>query len=297
MARHMDLGRSFLPAGSLVLAMISFTLGASFSKRLFPLVGPEGATALRLVIGAFVLALVFRPWRTRLSEVAWRAVTVYGLAMAGTNLFFYLAIRTLPLGVAIALEFTGPLTVAVLASRRSLDFLWILCAAVGLLLLLPLTKETPHLDLGGVGMALGAGVCWAIYIVAGKKAGLENGAVATSLGMSVGAVAILPIGLLHSGALLFQPGILATGLVVAILSSAIPYSLEMVALRRLPAQTYGTLASCEPAIGALAGLIFLGEALAPLQCCAIGIVITASVGATVTAMGARQTEGVGVLAG
>jgi inner membrane transporter RhtA len=278
---------SLLPVGALLLAMMSFTLGASFAKHLFPLVGAQGATTLRLVLGALILAVVLRPWRTRLATIAWPIVLVYGLAMAGMNLLFYMALKTLPLGIAISLEFTGPLTVALISSRRGVDFLWIACAIVGLLLLLPLTKEAPHLDLAGVALALGAGVCWALYIVAGKRAGLEHGAVTTSFGMSIGAIAVLPIGLAHAGAALFHPSILVAGLVVALLSSALPYALEMVALRHLPAQTYGTLTSCEPAVGAMVGLFLLGETLALIQCVAIGLVIVASVGVTMTAMRAR----------
>jgi inner membrane transporter RhtA len=285
---------SLLPVGALILSMMSFTLGASFAKRLFPLVGAQGATTLRLVLGAFILAVVLRPWRTRLNAVAWPTVAVYGLAMAGMNLLFYMALRTLPLGIAIALEFTGPLAVAVLSSRRPVDFLWIACAVAGLLLLLPLSKATPHLALTGVAFALGAGVCWALYIIAGKRAGLEHGAVTTSLGVSIGAIAILPIGLAHSGAALLQPSILAAGLVVALLSSALPYTLEMVALRHLPAQTYGTLISCEPAVGAMVGLLLLGERLAPLQCCAIGLVIFASFGATMTVIRDRRKAGAAI---
>jgi len=281
-------GASLLPVGALLTAMLSFTLGACFAKRLFPLVGAQGATTLRLVLGALILAMILRPWRTQLSRVSWPAVLVYGLAMAAMNLFFYLALNTLPIGIAIALEFTGPLTVAVLSSRRTVDFLWITFAVLGLLLLLPLSRTAPHLDLRGIAFALGAGVCWALYIVAGKKAGLEHGAVATSLGMSVGAIAILPIGLAHAGAVLFQPAVLAGGVVVAVLSSALPYSLEMVALRHLPAQTYGTLTSGEPAVGAIVGLLLLGERLAPVQVCAIAMVITASLGATMTAMRDRR---------
>lgn len=281
-------GLSLLPVGALILAMMSFALGASFAKRLFPLVGAEGATTLRLVLGALMLAVVLRPWRTPLATIIWPSVLIYGLAMAGMNLLFYMALRTLPLGIAISLEFTGPLIVAVISSRRGVDFLWIACAIVGLLLLLPLTRDAPHLDLAGVVLALGAGGCWALYIVAGKRAGQDHGAVTTSLGMSIGATAILPIGLTHAGAALFHPSILAIGLVVALLSAALPYTLEMVALCHLPAQTYGTLTSCEPAVGAMAGLLLLAETLTPIEYCAIGMIILASLGATMTEIRGRR---------
>ena len=273
-----------LSVGALILAMVSFTSGASLAKRLFPLVGAQGATTLRLVLGALILALVMRPWRARLSSTTWWPVLVYGLAMAGMNLLFYMALRTLSLGVAVALEFTGPLTVAVISSRRRADFLWIAFAIGGLLLLIPVANTGPHPDLKGMALALGAGACWALYIVAGKRAGRELGAVTTSLGMSVGAVAVAPVGLVHAGAALFKPSILAAGLLVALLSSAVPYTLEMVALRHLPARTYGTLTSVEPAIGATIGFLFLRETLPPIQWCAIGMIIVASLGATTTVM-------------
>ena len=283
------MGSTLLPIAALILAMLSFTTGASFAKRLFPLVGAEGATTLRLVLGALMLAMAMRPWRTRLSAAMWRPVLVYGLAMAGMNLLFYMALKTLPLGIALALEFTGPLTVAVISSRRSADFLWIAFAGGGLLLLAPLARTGPHLDPWGALLALAAGACWALYIVAGKTAGRRHGAVTTSLGMFVGAIAILPVGLVHAGAALFRPSVLAIGLLVALLSSALPYTLEMVALRRLPAQTYGTLTSGEPAVGAAVGLLFLGETLPPVQWCAIGLIIVASLGATMSALRHGQT--------
>lgn len=279
-----------LPVAALVLAIFSFTSGASVAKQLFPIVGAEGTTALRLTIGALILIAVMRPWRVRFSGANWQAVVLYGLAMGGMNLLFYMSLRTVPLGIAIALEFTGPLAVATLSSRRMVDLLWIALAAAGLLLLLPLGK-TADLDPVGMMYALGAGACWALYILAGKKAGHDHGAMATALGMSVAALAILPIGVAHAGSALLQPSVLALALVVALLSSALPYTLEMLALRRLPAQTYGTLTSGEPAAGALVGFFLLGETLPMVQWCAIGLIVAASVGAAMTAIrGRRQAD-------
>ncbi|CAM5620192.1 EamA family transporter [Mycolicibacterium aubagnense] len=273
-----------VPAGALIVAMLSFTSGASLAKQLFPVVGAEGTTALRLSIGALILFAVLRPWRVRLSATSWRSVVFYGLSMGGMNLLFYMSIQTLPLGIAIALEFTGPLTVAIVSSRRKVDLLWVTLAAGGLLLLLPMSNSVTNVDPTGVLLALGAGGCWALYIVAGKRAGREYGALATSLGMAVAAFAVAPIGLAHAGMALFQPDVLLIGTVVAILSSAFPYTLEMLALRHLPAQTYGTLTSGEPAAGAMVGLFLLGEALPLLQWCAIAMIVAASVGATMTAI-------------
>lgn len=273
-----------VPVGALIVAMLSFTSGASLAKQLFPIVGAEGTTALRLSIGALILLAVLRPWRIRFSAASWRSIVFYGLAMGGMNLLFYMSIQTLPLGIAIALEFTGPLSVAVLSSRRKIDLLWVAFAAGGLLLLLPLGNGVANVDPTGALLALGAGGCWALYIVAGKRAGQEHGTLATSLGMAVAAIAVAPIGFAHAGMTLLQPDVLLIGTVVAVLSSAFPYTLEMFALRHLPAQTYGTLTSGEPATGAMVGLLLLGEALPLLQWCAIAMIVAASVGATMTAM-------------
>ncbi len=277
-----------LPVCALLMAMISFTSGASLAKRLFPLVGAEGATTLRLVGGALLLLVVLRPWRQKLRLASMGPLVSYGLAMGAMNLLFYMALRTIPLGVAVALEFSGPLALTVFLSRAVLDLLWIGLASVGLLLLLPLAGGLHHVDPVGAAMALGAGVCWALYIVAGKRAGETHGVGATSIGMSIGAIAILPVGFVHSGANLLRPEVLLLGVAVAFLSSALPYTLEMVALRRLRIQTYGTLTSCEPAVGAVSGLILLNERLGIGQVLAIGLIVVAAIGATWSARVSRR---------
>ncbi len=280
---------SWLPVGALLLAMLSFTSGASLSKRLFPAVGAEGATALRLTLGAIILAVVWRPWRMRLGSKAWVTVVVYGLSISGVTLLYYLSLKTLSIGVALALQFTGPLTVAVLSSRHRFDFLWIAFAIGGLMLFMPHGAAAHPIDPGGAALALGAGACWAIYILTGRKAGKDQGPAITSLGVAVAAIVTLPIGLAHAGAALFQPWVLVTGLGVALLSTVASFSFEMFALRRLPAQTYGTLTSAEPAVGAMVGWLVLGEALPLVQWCAIGLVIVASIGSTLTAARHRRT--------
>jgi inner membrane transporter RhtA len=278
---------AILPALALVLAMISFTMGASLAKRLYPMVGAEGSTALRLVVGAVFLSMIFRPWRLR-PRGHWPALLGYGATLGTMNLMFYMALQSIPLGLAIAIEFLGPLSVAVVTSRTKTDLLWIGLAVVALALLLPLSHvassdAAPGLSWRGVAFALGAGAGWAAYMVVGKRAGRALGSAVTAAGMIVGALLIAPIGIAHAGLALFAPQVLLLGLVVGLFSSALPYALEMVALRRLESNTYGTLASAEPAIGSVVGFLFLGEWLSATQWLAVGLVVLSAAGATLTA--------------
>jgi inner membrane transporter RhtA len=198
------------------------------------------------------------------------------------NFLFYQALDRLPIGVAVAVEFTGPLTVAVLTSRRTIDFLWIAIAAAGLALLLPLLHQT-HVNLPGILFALGAAACWALYIVFGQKVGHRLGPQGVALGSLIAAALIVPIGLFDATGMVFSRAVLLPGLAVAALSTALPYSLEIIALARLPTRTFSVLMSLEPAVGALSGLLFLGERLAPTQWSAILLIIVASAGTAATA--------------
>ncbi|WP_044872938.1 threonine/homoserine exporter RhtA [Pseudomonas sp. LFM046] len=277
------LASTLLPVAVLMVAMASIQSGASLAKSLFPEVGAQGTTTLRLIFAAIMLTLILRPWRTRISAGSLWPLVMYGLALGGMNLLFYMSLRSIPLGIAVALEFTGPLAVALFASRRPIDFLWIGLASLGLWLLLPLGKSEGHLDLTGMAYALGAGVCWAAYILYGQRAGNDHGMQGAALGVLIAALFVAPIGIAHAGSDLLRTELLPVALSVALLSTAIPYTLEMIALTRLPAQTFGTLMSIEPAFGALSGLIFLGEHLSLLQWLAICCIILASVGCTATA--------------
>ena len=271
-----------VPIAVLIVAIVCFQAGAALAKGLFPAVGASGAAALRLALAAIMLLAVWRPWRLRLSPREVRVIVIYGLALGWMNFFFYLSLRSIPLGIAVALEFTGPLGLAMASSRRAIDFLWILMAALGLLALLPLGLGSKALDVQGVGCALAAGLCWALYIFFGRKAGAAHGGQTTALGMVIGAIVIVPFGVAQAGAQLFSPAILPTALAVAVLSSALPYSLEMLAMPLLPTRTVGVLMSLDPAFGALSGLCFLGEHLSWIQWAAIASIMAASAGSAAT---------------
>ncbi|MFI4889785.1 MAG: EamA family transporter [Steroidobacterales bacterium] len=271
-----------LPVAVLILAMAGFQTGAALAKTLIPVVGASGAVALRLTYATLMLWLVWRPWRMRVDAKGARTIVVYGIALGCMNLLFYLALQRIPLGIAVALEFTGPLAVAVAAAIRPLDFLWVGLAVLGVLMVLPLGGASQALDLAGIFFALGGGVCWALYIVYGRRAGIRSGGQTTAMGMLIGAICIVPFGVAHAGMLLLKPEILPTALAVAFLSSAMPYSLEMYAMTRLPARSFGVLMSMDPALAAASGLVLLGERLTWVQWAAIGCIVLASAGSAAT---------------
>ena len=258
--------------------MVSFQVGASVAKQLIPSIGAPGTTALRLGLSAILVVVLQRAWRTIPTRKVWPVILAYGLSLGAMNFVFYFALRSIPLGIAVAIEFVGPLGVAVFASRRRVDYLWVALAAVGLLLLLPIRVTEHPLDPVGVLCALAAGLGWALYIVYGQKAGRAHGAAASTWGLIVAACLTVPIGIADAGRALLAPWIWSFGMAVAVFSSALPYTLEMVALRRLSAKTFGTLMCFEPAIAAIAGLAFLHEHLTPTQWLAIGFIIVASIG-------------------
>ncbi|HCN62123.1 MAG TPA: threonine/homoserine exporter RhtA [Pseudomonas sp.] len=276
---------TLLPVGLLLIAMASIQSGASLAKSMFPIVGAQGTTTLRLIFASIIMLLILRPWRAKLTAKSLKTVIVYGVALGGMNLLFYMSLRTVPLGIAVALEFTGPLAVAIFSSRKAIDFVWIGLAITGLLLLIPLGEGAQGIDLVGTAYALGAGVCWALYILFGQKAGADNGVQTAALGVIIAALFIAPVGIVHAGSALLTPALIPIALAVALLSTALPYTLEMIALTRMPTRTFGTLMSIEPAFGALSGLLFLHEVLSVTQWIAILCIIMASVGATLTMRG------------
>lgn len=273
---------AWLPTAVILIAMISIQSGASLAKSLFPLVGAPGVTALRLALGTLILVIIFKPWRLRFAREQRLPLLFYGLALGAMNYLFYLSIQRIPLGIAVALEFTGPLAVALFGSRRPLDFVWVILAVLGLWYLLPLGQDVAQVDLTGALLALGAGACWAVYILTGQRAGEEHGPATVAMGSLIAAVIFVPLGMLQATDTLFQWSLLPLGLAIAVLSTALPYSLEMIALTRMPSKTFGTLMSMEPALAALSGMVFLGETLTFTQTLALGAIILASMGSTLT---------------
>lgn len=272
---------SWLPIVCILLAMIFVQSGASLAKQLFPLVGAAGTTSLRLIFSALFVNLFFKSWRHLPQKKNWSLLFAYGASLGLMNLFFYFAIRHIPLGLAVAFEFTGPFAVAIFSSRRLSDYVWIALAAIGLCLLTPMLRTNMHISWIGVGYALVAGFFWALYIIFGSKVSQHmSSGQAVSYGILCAALVAAPFGMIRHGTTLFELNTLAMGAAVALLSSALPYSLEMIALQRLPKVVFSILMSLEPAIAAVSGLLFLHEKLRLVQIVGILFVMIASAGIT-----------------
>ncbi|MBT0724456.1 threonine/homoserine exporter RhtA [Rosenbergiella sp. S61] len=272
----------FYPIGLLLIAMFTLQGAASLAKSLFSEVGAPGVAALRLGLSTIMLWVMFKPWRLHFSPEQRRPLIFYGLALGGMNFLFYMALRTIPLGIGVALEFVGPLTLALANSRKVTDFLWIIIAVSGLWLLLPVHGGANNIDPLGAFFALAAGACWAIYIIFGQKAGSEHGAATVAVGLLIASLVFVPTGLVMAEPGIWHWSIIPIGLLVALLSNAIPYSLEMMALTRLPARVFGTLMSMEPAVAAFSGFLFLNEHLTLTQLAGLLAIILASAGSALT---------------
>src|ERR1700736_5241696 len=262
-------------------AIASVQVGATVARHLFPFLGPTATVFIRVGFGALILLAIARPGLRRLSVAQWRQVVPFGLIIAGMNLCFYQSIARIPLGIAVTIEFLGPLAVAIAGSRKARDFAWALMAAAGVAML---SLTGGNVTLLGVIFALGAAIGWASYILLGQRVGrLVAGPDGLALALTVGGLALAPLGIAGAGARLLDLRNLGTGVVVAVLSSAIPFSLEYAALRRLSSRLFGILMSLEPAMGAAAGFLFLGQRLSLRDLLAIALVMIASGGATLTA--------------
>jgi inner membrane transporter RhtA len=269
-----------VPPTLLVLASIgSVQFGAAFAKTLFDELGAGGTVFVRTLVAAIVLALIWRPRLAGHSRSELALALVFGLVLAAMNFCFYSSIERIPLGIAVTFEFVGPLGVAVFGSRRPLDMLWVVLAAVGILLLSDLGSGG-GLDRLGVALALFAGVLWAAYILLSARMGrVFPGGAGLALAMVVATVPLAPVGIADGGSQLLVPEVLLAGVAVGLLGSAIPYALELEALRTMPVGVFGVLMSLEPAVAALAGFLVLDEGLVTRELVAIGLVVAASAGA------------------
>ncbi|MCB6184203.1 EamA family transporter [Leeia sp. TBRC 13508] len=275
--------KALLPLLAMLCCVTFLGAGTSWAKMsLFPAVGAAGTSALRVGISSLCLMAFWRPWRWKMPKEMIKPLILYGLSLGLMNLFFYLSIQSIPFGVALAIEFIGPLGVAILLSRKWVDFLWVCLAIVGLAMLIPIKTDQAALDKVGVIFALTAAFFWAVYIVFGKRISELHHGQSVPFGMLLAALVVVPVGFAQAGTALFSPNILLVAVCVAIISSALPISLEMLALQRVPAKTYGILVSMEPAVAALLAQVILHEHLTTSQWLAIGFIILASVGGALT---------------
>ncbi|MET9499742.1 EamA family transporter [Streptomyces sp. NPDC006552] len=284
-------GGALGPVGLVLAGCVSVQFGGALAVSLMPRAGAVGVVTLRLVVAALVLMVVCRPRLRGHSRADWGTVLAFGVAMGGMNMIFYQAAARIPLGLAVTFEVLGPLALSVLASRRAVNFLWAGLALCGVFLLGGAGDGLGGLDPVGVGCALAAGGMWAAYIVFSARTGRRfPQADGLALAMAVAAVLSLPLGVVAAGTRLLDPVTIGLGAAVAILSSVLPYTLELIALRRLPASTFAVMMSLEPAIAALAGFLVLSQALSWLEALAITLVIAASMGAVRTQVGRRRAK-------
>lgn len=272
--------RIILPLAATVAAMASYQVGGALAKALlFPAIGPLGAATLRLILGAILMMAVARPWRAWPRRAPLLSLLGLGLSTAGVILMLYQALAHLPLGVAITVQFLGPLAVAVFGSRRPADLIWAALAAGGVWCLAGVSVAHASIDAVGVAWALGAAACWAGYIAFGRTASASFGKSTGSLAVGIAAIVVAPLGILHAGIALLSPALIPVTLLMALFSTAIPVSLEFYALPRLPARTFAVFMSLEPAFAVLSGLAILNEQLALVQLGGVALVVLAAAGA------------------
>ncbi|MFH7019160.1 EamA family transporter [Flavobacterium sp. FlaQc-47] len=270
------------PIYAVLLAIISVQCGAAIAKSLFPTIGAAGTASIRIGVSAIILLIAYRPNLKAITREQWKIVVPYGLSLGAMNLIFYLAIERIPIGLAVTLEFIGPLLVAIVGSKRLIDYCWVLLAAIGIALIAPWTNN--RVDIIGVAFALLAGALWAAYIILGGKISkIMNGGEAVSTGMLFAALLILPFGFYENGLANLTPKLFGMGIALALLSSAIPFTLEMKALGQLPPRTFSILMSLEPAAASICAFIFLQEHLSFYEILAVVCVVIASAGSTLTA--------------
>lgn len=268
----------------MVLSMVAYQISASFAKQLFEVLDPLTVVTLRLCFAAILIVLMFRSWKIikRLPYLRWKDLLLYSGSVCLMNVLFYASLGKLPQGIAVGLEFLGPLTLALLSIKQKSDYLWVLLAIIGVALMVPWQDANAHnFSYIGAAFALGAGICWAIYIYYGQRVVRQNiGMHALSIAIVLSALVMLPISAVHNPEALLKTEYWGKALVIALLATAIPYALDLMALKRLSKLSYGTLSSLSPALGAIAGFFLLKEQISLWQCIALVCIMLASIGVT-----------------
>lgn len=284
----------FIAVLYMVLSMISYQISASFAKQLFSVMDPLSVTILRLCFAAVIVCVMFRSWQVfkRLPFLKWRDLLCYSAALCVMNVLFYMSLGKLPQGIAVGLEFIGPLGLALLSIQRRSDYVWVLLAIAGIALMVPWGQAAgADFSIFGAACALGAGLCWAFYIYFGQKVVHQNiGMHALTIAICLSALILLPIGLYRNAPVLLETQHWGKALAIAVLATAIPYALDLKALKQLNKLSYGTLSSLSPALAALAGLLLLGERIGALQWLALLCVMAASVGVTLRSSSGKAAE-------
>lgn len=274
------------PIPAVILAIISVQCGAAIAKGLFQEIGAAATASLRIGLSAIILLVAFRPRISNLNAKQWKYVILYGLSLGAMNMVFYMAIERIPIGLGVTLEFVGPLVLAIFSSKRASDFIWVVLASAGIALIAPWSSS--GLNIIGVLLALLAGGFWAAYIILGGRISkIMKGGEAVAIGMLFATILILPFGIFSGGLSNLNPKLLSLGAALALLSSAIPFTLEINALKQLPARTFSILMSLEPAMASLAAFVFLQEYLSVTECIAVACVVIASIGSAVTSKRAK----------
>ncbi|MGV5004165.1 EamA family transporter [Acinetobacter variabilis] len=268
----------------MVLSMTSYQISASFAKQLFLVLDPITVTILRLCFAAIIVCVMFRSWKVirRLQFLKWQDLLCYSTSLGIMNILFYMSLGKLPQGIAVGLEFIGPLGLALISIQNRKDYVWVLLAILGIVLMVPWGEtNSSNFDLFGAACALGAGLCWALYIYFGQRVVQQNiGMHALTLAISISALCLLPIGLYNNASALIDTQYWGKAITIAVLATAIPYALDLKALQHLNKTSYGTLSSLSPALAALVGFILLGEKITLLQTVALVCIMLASVGVT-----------------
>lgn len=268
----------------MVMSMIAYQISASFAKQLFEVLDPLTVVTLRLCFASILIFLMFRSWKIikRLPYLKWKDLLFYSGSVCLMNVLFYASLGKLPQGIAVGLEFLGPLTLAFLSIKQKSDYIWVFLAIMGIALMIPWQNATAHnFSWLGAAFAIGAGVCWAFYIYFGQKVVRQNiGMHALTIAIVLSAMVMLPVSAVHNPEALLQTQYWKQALMIALLATAIPYALDLMALKQLSKLSYGTLSSLSPAIGAVTGMILLKEHITFYQCIALVCIMAASIGVT-----------------